>query len=252
MPRKYLRRDNPLPRNPLARTQADIARLLATRQDRYEDDPHSLTGESSGTREGVAGQLALEKHRRDFYKHPILRYRTGMEVVEQDHAQQHDWKSVLDYFHVHVPLGEVDAPTRERLHWFTLFQKLHKFLEHMLSEDQISEQAAAPLLGLVMTAYIFADQATLSPGTNLDTAWGLTLLEKVTTDGFRAPHARETWERGASLTPLIGTRQSNATMKARGEEDVQNTRHIAIEKSETDRLNATRGRANAKAKAAPK
>ena len=119
-----------------------------------------------------------------------------------------------------------------------------------MAHDRLRESDAGPILGMIMTGYIFMHQATIgtltAPSTGLlDTAWDLTLLEPVSTAGWdEASSIKEGWSRQSKITPLVGPRLLNACLRAESERTAQYTLLEASEKSEVDRLNAVRGKRN--------
>ena len=233
-----------------ASTQELMVRLLQQTTGVDDEGGEGALLRTGGSFAGVKALQEVERQRLQFRTNPIARYRQGMLVAAADHARPTDVLTVRSWFQANVPLSAPDVGTRERLHFFEWFQTLHRIVEGMMAHDRLRESDAGPILGMIMTGYIFMHQATIgtltAPSTGLlDTAWDLTLLEPISTAGWdEASSIKDGWSRQSKITPLVGPRLLSACLRAESERTAQYTLLEASEKSEVDRLNAARGKRN--------
>ena len=184
---------------------------------------------------GTGGVQQVEVLRREFNRNPLARYTEGMEVAVTDSgAAGTDQLTMLRWFQANVQMTELAS--RERFHWFTLLQHIHRATEELVGQGNLAHEHAGALLGLVMSGYIFADQATRDFPL-LDTAWDVTLLPPVSVAGWCPSHVAA-WARRRRITELITLRDALAQAKSTGNWSDYEERATELAKAEHERINA--------------
>ena len=169
---------------------------------------------SDASTSGSRATVAVLQMKSYYAGHGAEWYHQGMDIARSVVKDQPDHLTMRKWFEIHVPLGL--ASTRERFHWFELWQDLHAMVERMGHSGAIAPAAADELGGLIMSGYIFAHQATLDSknGVCLDMAWQLTLLRDLTIHGFTSSSGHESWEKKTTVSPLIGPYAANLISKS--------------------------------------